>query len=189
VLYQFTRRVPGVFGVGVFEVVTAKYNSSGVRQWINFINSADPGMGFQRFPGNLVVSPGGNVYITFEEVNSGDISDSVLLKYDTNGKTQWSHKQSAVQSARPVALGLDAHEKAYALVDLSNQQQFGGDFTTIFKYDLNGNLLASFSTDQVGLAHAFHVDSTGALYLLAFGNSGDNTVWQVASRRQPGVAS
>ena len=74
VFFTFSHPVAASPSEVVPEVVTAKYNSAGVRQWINFIDSDPQPGGLLRNPSHLAVSPLGDVYITYTESESASIS-------------------------------------------------------------------------------------------------------------------
>jgi len=150
------------------EVVTAKYNSAGVRQWINFIDSDSQPSGLLRYPSHLAVSPLGNVYITYTESESASLSRAITTKYDTTGKTVWSQVVKDAAGNFPLAVGLDAHENIYVDLDVSNVN-IDFDEGEIVKYGPNGIRLATFGRGQIGALNAFHVDSAGACYFLGRG--------------------
>src|SRR5258706_5582992 len=84
------------------EMATAKYSPTGVRQWVNFINSTStlPGPTSTSYqPVKLAVSPAGNVYVATTkviQVPSGGVAsptstiNTVTIKYDTSGKQVWT---------------------------------------------------------------------------------------------------
>src|SRR5215472_4569321 len=149
------------------EVITAKYNSAGVRQWINFIASDSFPGGLLRFPVHLAVAPEGNVYVIYDEQESASVGKAITLKYDTNGKAVWSRFVNDDAGNFAQAIGLDAHENIYVDVDVSsNNIEFAGG--EIVKYDPNGNHIATFGSDKIGQFNAFHVDSAGASYFAGF---------------------
>ena len=110
-------------------IATAKYNSSGVRQWVNYIASPytpgtpmDPGATAKDtyWPTAMTVSPGGDVYTAFyHHGNTENGTDANVVKYDTNGKPQWRKPISPTpyNVNNPGALQLDANENLYVLVD------------------------------------------------------------------------
>jgi len=174
VLFNFTRQ--GAHPIGsepdVPEVVTAKYNPAGGRDWINFINSSPDGT-VQRMPVGMAVSPAGNVYVTYQE-NGTHTETIVTIKYDTAGHTIWSQTISDEAGANPGAtagaIGIDANENVYVPVHLTSTVGSPGNLSTvndgeIVKYDSNGVRLASIGRGQITGANGFHVDPDGACYL------------------------
>jgi hypothetical protein len=167
VLFNHTR--PGANPNGspiVPEVVTAKYNSSGGRDWINFIDSSKSGT-VLRTPVAMAVSPAGNVYVTYEEDGpNANTATAITIKYDAAGHTIWSRTINDATGtnaeSRPAAIGLDAHENIYVELYLtSTTDQNDGE---IIKFDPSGTRLATFGRGQIGFAAGFHVDPDGASY-------------------------
>jgi hypothetical protein len=166
VLFNFTHPLAADPGQVVPEVVTAKYNSAGGRDWIEFIDSSREPGSVQRTPVHLAVSPEGNVYVTYLEgiPNTGPISGAVT-KYDTAGHTIWyrsiNDSGKTPDGNQPAAIALDALENIYVDVVLAIPPYSDGE---IVKYDLNGNRLATFGRGQISTEHGFHVDPDGACY-------------------------
>jgi hypothetical protein len=147
------------------DVVTAKYNSAGVRQWINFISSTSA---VTRTPVKLVVSPAGNVYVLMSAapVSGSAAEDVLILKYDTNGETSWTQvaPRTSNTSNIPVGIQLDAHENVCVL---THHASSGGDeiASEILRYSSAGALLNSFGAAQFADALAFQVSPSGDSYV------------------------
>jgi hypothetical protein len=177
VLFNFTHPLAADPNQVVPEVVTAKYNSAGGRDWIEFIDSSREPGSVQRTPVHLAVSPEGNVYVTYSEgiPNTGPITGAVT-KYDTAGHTIWyrsiNDSGKTPNINQPAAIALDALENIYVDVGLLISPYADGE---IVKYDLNGNRLATFGRGQISLANGFHVDPDGACYFSGRGaNNGSS---------------
>jgi hypothetical protein len=186
VFFNFSHSLASAPSEVVPEVVTAKYNSAGVRQWINFIDSDPQPGGLLRNPSHLAASPLGNVYITYTESESASISRAITTKYDTTGKTVWSQAVNDAAGNFPFAVGLDAHENIYVDLGVSNNN-IDFDEGEIVKYDPNGIRLATFGRGQMGDLNAFHVDSAGACYFLGRGEpvGAPNVPDQVVAKFNP----
>jgi hypothetical protein len=170
------------------EVVTAKYNPTGGRDWIEFIDSSRTSGGVQRTPVHLAVSSEGNVYVTYWEgiPNTGPITGAVT-KYDTAGHTIWyrsiNDSGKTPNINQPAAIALDALENIYVDVGLTISPYADGE---IVKYDLNGNRLATFGRGQISLANDFHVDPDGACYFSGRGaNNGSSLPDLVVAKFNP----
>ncbi len=146
VLFNFTHPLAADPTQIVPEVVTAKYNSAGGRDWIEFIDSSRSSGGIQRTPVHLAVSPEGSVYVTYWEgiPNTGPIT-GVVTKYDTAGHPIWyrsiNDSGKTPNINQPAAIALDALENIYVDVGLVISPYADGE---IVKYDQNGNRLATF---------------------------------------------
>ena len=166
VLFNFTHPLVADPNQVVPEVVTAKYNPAGGRDWIEFIDSSREPGSVQRTPVHLALSPEGNVYVTYSEgiPNTGPITGAVT-KYDTAGHTIWyrsiNDSGKTPNINQPAAIAIDALENIYVDVGLLISPYADGE---IVKYDLNGNRLATFGRGQISLANGFHVDPDGACY-------------------------
>jgi len=157
-------------GYSSSEVATAKYNPSGVREWVDFIASTSS---THYVPVKLAVSPEGNVYVvmTAQPVsNPPSVTiNTITVKYDTNGNKIWSKQVPPNQNISnvPVFVRLDAAENVYVLVSSVFNSQVHDAFIT--KYDINGNLLNSYGGNQLGSVDAFRVDASGNSYVAGGG--------------------
>jgi len=85
--------------------VTAKYNNSGVLQWIRKYNG--PGNNTD-WPYALAVDTSSNVYVTGYSTGSGTGADITTIKYNSAGTVQWVRRYngpiSGVDIARDIAI-------------------------------------------------------------------------------------
>jgi hypothetical protein len=188
VLFNFTHPLAADPTQTVPEVVTAKYNPTGGRDWIEFIDSSHEAGSVQRTPVHLAVSSEGNVYVTYLEgiPNTGPVTGAVT-KYDTAGHTIWyrsiNDSGKTPDGNQPAAIALDALENIYVDVGLAIPPYADGE---IVKYDLNGNRLATFGRGQISLANGFHVDPDGACYFSGRGaNNGSSLPDLVVAKFNP----
>lgn len=179
VLFNFTHPLAADPTQIVPEVVTAKYNSAGGRDWIEFIDSSHYSHGIQRTPVHLAVSPEGSVYVTYVEGIPNTAPTGVVVKYDTAGHPMWYRSINA----QPTAIALDALEHIYVDVVLAISPYADGE---IVKYDQNGNRLATFGRGQISTEHGFHVDPDGACYFSGRGaNNGSSLPDLVVAKFNP----
>jgi len=171
VLFKYTRARTAATGPDVYvpEVVVAKYNPAGGRDWIEFIDSSRQ-IGVTRTPVGMAISPAGDVYVLYEEdtsTNTSTVSDTVTVKYDTAGHFIWSQTIKDDTSNRPTAIALDAHENIYVEVGTNVSGE-------IAKFNASGTRVATIGRGQIGGAGnsgfppAFHVDPDGACYFTGF---------------------
>ncbi|MFA6524110.1 MAG: SBBP repeat-containing protein [Candidatus Paceibacterota bacterium] len=69
-----------------YDILTAKYNSSGVLQWIQQYNGGANG---QDIGAGLYVDGSGNVYVTGTVTTSSTDADIITIKYNSSGTQQW----------------------------------------------------------------------------------------------------
>jgi hypothetical protein len=150
------------------DVVTAKYNADGVRQWINYLSSTSA---VTRTPVKLSVSPSGDVYVTTVASNIAvnTKSDVLTIKYDTTGKTVWAQVAPPASNPLSVPIGIqqDAQEDVYVLVK-SSAPSGGPVSSLILKYASDGTLAKSFGSEQIGDPVAFQVSPAGNSYAVGF---------------------
>ena len=155
---------------GGLEFATAKYNTNGVRQWVDYFFRADDG---QNIPAKIAVSAAGEVYVagtsSFESATSA--ASAVAIKYETNGKQAWSQSvENCCNTIASIGIGLDAQENVYwaVLQILITGTDVG---TNIYKYDAQGNLLNAVLAG--GFINSFQVDSQGNSYVAGTTNFKD----------------
>jgi hypothetical protein len=154
------------------DIALAKFNSAGVRQWVDFIGSTSTAI---VNPGTLAVAPDGNTYTSYSTSPMQSTScNAFLIKRDTTGKQIWSHEVNPTAPETPDCntipfIGLDSAENAYALFfDNFNSQIQESE---IIKYNSAGTQLASFSGNGLSTITAFRVDANGNSYAAGFGRS------------------
>jgi uncharacterized delta-60 repeat protein len=119
-----------------YDIVTVKYNSNGVQQWVTTYN----GVGNGEDRGNAIgIDNSGNIYVCGESLGAG--FDFVLLKIDPNGIQSWSRTYNGPVSGGDgaVALSIDANNNIY-VTGYSFGEVTSYDFATL-KYDGAGNQL------------------------------------------------
>lgn len=158
-------------GVTIPEIVTAKYNPTGGRDWINFIDSSHAVGGTLSTPVQMAVSAAGNVYVLYDVASPTVADTAVTVKYDTAGHFIWSQTINDAPPNRPFGFGIDANENVYVQVELSELTGANGE---IVKYNADGVRLASFGRGQISVALSFHVDPDGACYLSGYGATSAN---------------
>lgn len=170
-------------GVTIPEIITAKYNPAGGRDWINRIDSSHAVGGALSTPVQMVVSPAGNVYVLYDQVTPQNPpttipETAVTVKYDTAGHFIWSQTINDATGVNggsgPNAIGLDASENVYVEVSLSSST--GAANGEIVKYNASGVRLASFGRGQISVANGLHVDPDGACYFSGSGATPANDI-------------
>ncbi len=120
------------------DIVTIKYNSSGVQQWLQRYNGPANGDDISSGLDALAVDDSGNVYVVGYSMGIGGNSDFVTLKYNTNGVQQWAETYNGAADANDFgrAISLDASGNVY-VTGSSIESGTSTDYATI-KYNNNG---------------------------------------------------
>ncbi|MEW6468091.1 MAG: SBBP repeat-containing protein [Bacteroidota bacterium] len=120
------------------DVVTIKYNSGGIQQWVAFYNGSDS---LQDEGAAVYADASGNVYVTGYASISGNMHDIVTIKYDANGNQQWVQLFNGTGGGNDEGkdIGVDAGGNVY-VTGKGNETTFStlSDIVTI-KYDNAGN--------------------------------------------------
>ncbi len=149
-------------------IVTIKYNSSGVQQWLQVYDFS----GGDDQPSAIALDNSGNVYVAGKSYNSSTGNDYVLLKYNSSGVPQWVRRYNGPSNA-------DDHINAMAIDNSGNvyvtgeSVGHGADFCTI-KYNSAGDSVwvrrydggdNSVPNDE---AYSIAVDSSGNVYVMGY---------------------
>ena len=145
---------------GGLEFATAKYNTNGARQWVDYFFRPDNG---QNIPAKIAVSAAGDAYVagtsSFEDTTG--LASAVAIKYDPNGARAWMQTVDNFTAIGSVNIAVDAQENVYwAVFQVFITGTSVG--TNIYKYDANGTLLST--TAAGGLSSAIQTDAHGNSY-------------------------
>lgn len=164
--------ITGRVDYGNSDIVTIKYNSSGVQQWMarygGPANGLDEGHAIQ-------VDANGNVYIAGKTMTASSSFDIVVIKYDASGNEMWvsSYNGSGNNEDIPTSIALDSGGNIYVaggIIGSNSGQDFavlkynssggqqwvksyngagnGGDLAISVKVDASGNIFAGGYTDM-----------------------------------------
>jgi uncharacterized delta-60 repeat protein len=111
------------------DIVTIKYNSNGVEQWIakynGSYNNRDSATG-------LVIDSIGNVYAAGTTIRSGSSYDFVVIKYLSNGVEAWRSFYNGTANGADFLNAIETDNKQYIYVTgKSNGVRTYGDFVTL----------------------------------------------------------
>jgi uncharacterized delta-60 repeat protein len=148
------------------DIVTIKYNSAGVQQWVQRYNGPANGddQGY-----SVAVDGGGNVYVTGSSYGLSTYIDFITIKYNSAGVQQWAQSYNGPGNGNDAAysLALDGSGNIY-VTGYSLGSGTGLDYATI-KYSPSGAQLwvqrynGPSSGDEV--AKSIAVDGAGNVYV------------------------
>lgn len=124
--------------LGDYDILVAKYNSSGVLQWVNQYSGLDDNNDVAT---DLVVDGSGNVYITGEVVDDtvSGYSDVITIKYNSSGTQQWLRTWDGIGGPDAgTSLVLDASGNVYVGGGTANGS--GNSDMLGIKYNNSGTL-------------------------------------------------
>lgn len=165
------------------DIMTVKYNSSGVQQWAVSYNGAknkyDEGV-------SIDVDNNGNVYVAGfvdkenDSWSSPDSSDYCTIKYNADGVQQWAKVYSGSGRDIPFRIVVDGSGNSHVTGQSYIDDLRSDDMVTI-KYDANGTQLWLVAHDGNGSVpeqdsgRDMVLDSQGNVYV--FGHSTTATTW------------
>lgn len=164
--------IQGYSSVTVFDpedYLTAKFDSSGVFQWINYYNG----------PGNdrdvsydIAVDNAGNSFITgfsYAGHTSG-ITDYSTVKYNTGGVQQWAARYNNHLNGDDIVADMKVDKSGNIYLTGTSYQQSNGSDIFLIKYDFNGDSLWARDwdgpSDNLDRANAIDIDSSGNIYVV-----------------------
>ncbi|RPI17501.1 MAG: T9SS C-terminal target domain-containing protein [Ignavibacteriae bacterium] len=165
-----TGRSPGT-GTDL-DIVTVKYNSSGVEQWVKRFNGT---LNAYDYPYAMTLTPTGDVAIAGMTINNGTGSDFTVIKYDTDGNLLWSrtYNNPTVNGgdfARAIECDQAGNIVACGYID--NGPVYKYDFLTV-KYNPSGVLqwhaFYNNSSNVTELAYDLSLDNAGNVYVTGGG--------------------
>lgn len=140
-----------------FNIVTIKYNSDGVQQWVAIV-----GNGFMSIGYNLVVDVFGNVYVAGGK-NAYD--GHVIIKYNSQGVSQWSRDlYGSYENKSFVAINPNDGN-----IIVTGGKGLYGKYYLHALNPSNGNTVQSYNTaafyNIIGIPHALALDGVGNMYV------------------------
>lgn len=156
------------FITSTYDIVLAKYNSSGTIQWQRRLTGGGGGQGDAGYA--IAVDSSSNIYVCGESNNSGS-PDIQIAKYDSSGTIQWQRRLDSV------AYSINGDDRGYGIaVDTSGNVYIGGIASNaastfdgcITKYNSTGTIQWQRTlnvTSQNTYVYAIAVDSSGNPYI------------------------
>jgi uncharacterized delta-60 repeat protein len=152
-------------GLGAFDFLIAKYNSSGTIQWQRRFGGGDSDIGL-----SVALDSANNVYVLGFTASAGAGNDDFLIaKYDSSGTVQWQRVLGGANNERGQSVALDSANNVYVL-GFTDSTGAGGDDFLIAKYNSSGTIqwqrvLGGSGSDR---GNSIAIDSAGNLHLLGY---------------------
>ncbi|MDQ3020467.1 MAG: SBBP repeat-containing protein [Bacteroidota bacterium] len=155
------------------DYATIKYNSSGVRQWVQRYNG--PGNSFDEAH-SIAVDGSGNVYVTGSSVGIGTFFDYATIKYNSSGAQQWVQRYNGPGNSNDfvgtMSIEVDNSGNIY-VTGYSRGSGTEDDYATI-KYNSNGASLwvQRYNGGFDDAASSIAVDGSENVYVTGFSHGG-----------------
>jgi hypothetical protein len=161
-------------GMGVFDVVTIKYNSNGDSLWTRIFHNSQPPAFGDCYGTKLVVDANGDVFVGG---NSGDSQTGVnylTLKYNSSGAIQWNKYYHGPITSDDEITDIKADNLGNIYVTgKSFNSSSNADYVTI-KYNSSGNQTWLNRYNGTGnnddVPYSLALDNAGASYVTGIGN-------------------
>ena len=180
------------------EIVTIKYNTAGVQQWIAKFFRAD---GLPSEGNAIAVDVAGNVYVTGSTIVAPLAYDYITIKYDAAGNEQWVRTYDGTANSLDMAkfIAVDGAGNVYItgqsigrITRVIISRLTGYDYVTI-KYDAAGNQLWRQIYNGPGSQHdipnGMAVDAAGNVYVTGESGNGVNTDYATVKYTTDGLQS
>ncbi|MBE2217569.1 MAG: SBBP repeat-containing protein [Ignavibacteria bacterium] len=172
-----------------YDIITIKYNSQGVQQWLQTYNGTAGDLDFSY---DLSVDPSGNVFIAGSSIGNGTSYDYVLIKYTSAGVQQWVQRYNGTGNSfdSPFQLEIDNTGNIF-LSGYSTGIGTGYDYLTI-KYNSSGVLQWEQRYNGIGnstdVIKTMAVDGAGNVYISGFSDGGSSgSDWATIKYNSAGV--
>jgi len=145
-----------LIGEGNNDIVTMKYNSSGVQQWVSYYDGPDHRTDK---PSGVAVDDSGNVYVAGLSYSYSTFDDYLIIKYSSNGDSLWVRRFNGAANGSDVASSMtldkfgDVYVTGYGRITTTS-----ADILTL-KYNSEGNLewFRSYDGPLHGFDNALHI--------------------------------
>lgn len=176
------------------DLITIKYNSSGVQQWLT---TYDGGCNSYDAGADLAVDNNGNVYVTGKSYNASANTDIVTIKYDPFGTQQWVTRYDHTAHLNDEGVKISARNGSVVVSGIVQINSTDYKYAVFTCEDVTGvqvasiiNSTSSTGADQVNdmvqdtsgniyIAGAIPVAGHGYDYSILKLNPTLNVVWQI----------
>jgi len=161
---------------GLYRIVTIKYSSLGIQQWVSAYGNGEGR--------SIGIDNAGNIYVSGYSGN-GTNSDFATIKYSSSGVQQWVtiYNGSMNLDDEPWSLAIDSSQNIYVTGGTNISNISGSDYATI-KYDSSGltQWLVTYNGpgNRYDAAHSIAVDKKGNVYVTG-SSEGNGTQFDYAT--------
>jgi len=155
-------------GAGNYDLLIAKYNSSGTIQWQRVL-----GGGGGDYGRSVAIDSSDNVYVFGYTASTGaGNSDFLIAKYNSSGTVQWQRVLGGGSYEVGYSVAIDSADNVYVLGRTSSAGAGGNDFL-IAKYNSSGTIqwqrvLGGAGTEE---GNSVAIDSADNVYVLGYTSS------------------
>lgn len=128
--------ITGRVDFGNSDIVTIKYNSAGIQQWVARYGNAAAGLDEGKA---IQVDGAGNVYIAGKSMTSSNNYDIVVLKYDAAGNEQWVSNYNGPGNHEDFATSISLDNSGNVYVAGGSAGSNSGQDFTVLKYSPAGD--------------------------------------------------
>ena len=146
-------------GSGGFDLLVAKYNTSGALQWQRILGGASADYGYG------VALSGSGVYVSGESSSQGSgANDILVVKYDSNGALQWQRVLGGAASEVGYGCAASASDELYVA---GSSGSSGSINAVLAKVAANGSFTWARELAGAGVDFAYgaSIDSSGNIYV------------------------
>lgn len=151
------------------DILTIKYNSSGVQQWVRRFRG--PVINGSNGASSLAIDNLNNIYVTGVSQSNTSIEDFLTIKYNANGDSLWVRRYDNPTHQNDVANDIELDSSANVYVNGWSIDSTGFDITTI-KYSTDGiqQWIMNYPGKNNFLERSIAIDKIDNVYVI-----GDNT--------------
>ena len=152
-------------GLGSYEFLIAKYNTSGTIQWQRTIGGTDA-----EFGRAIAVDSSGNAYVAgFTRSAGAGVYDFLIVKYNTSGTIQWQRTLGGTDRDECTGIAVDSSGNVYVTGRCESAGAGSIDFL-IAKYNTSGTIQwqRTLGGTNIDYSLAIAVDSSGNAYVAGY---------------------
>lgn len=164
-------------GYVTYDVLIAKYNTSGTLQWQRVLDGGSNDFGY-----GIAVDSSGNVYVGGYSAVSGTYHFQ-LEKYSTGGVIQWQRSLSSANTDQALAVAVDSSGNVY-ISGLSS-----GNGALIAKYNTSGTIQWQRKLGTGSTSKGLSVDSLGNFYIAGSISTATTGTYNMLVAKLPGDGS
>ena len=144
---------------GVFDIIIAKYNSSGVQKWKSYWRNISDSVGH-----DIAIDQPNNLYITGYIGNTTEDHDIILLKYDSTGAYQWNQTWGGKQG--DIGYGIALNNSDIFITGITESYGTLGDVVLV-KFDSSGHFQwnKTLGGSEMDIGYNLEVDALGNIYI------------------------